>query len=119
MTFCKGDPNINRQGRNRDSKKWMLEEALKLEGEKLGTTPFKKIAEEFYKDKQVMIAVLKKFVPDMTTTELEGVFKFIKMPLIAIEQQNVIPAIGVEIDITCPGDITDPIQAESNPDGDQ
>ena len=76
MPFCKGDPNINRNGRPHKTEAKMpidqLREALDGEGEKQGKTFWAHIAEKVYTDRQVLIAVIKKFVPDITITQHAG-----------------------------------------------
>lgn len=72
MPFVKGDPNINRNGRPRNSEIDQLREALAKESEKRGVDFWDKVAEKAFKDTTIMIAVLKKFVPDTTFTKLEG-----------------------------------------------
>ena len=72
MPFKKGDSNINRKGRPKNAEPELLREALRREGEKRGQDFWNKIAEFAFTDKNVMIAVLKKFVPDSTITTIEG-----------------------------------------------
>jgi len=72
MPFAKGDKNINRAGRPKNAEPELLREALAKEGKKRGQGFWEKVAEYAYTDKNVMIAVLKKFIPDMQTVEHSG-----------------------------------------------
>ncbi len=71
MAFSKGDPNINRTGKTNPAVR-MLHDAIEAEGINRGETFWQMIAKTAFKDKNVMIAVLKKFVPDTSITTLEG-----------------------------------------------
>lgn len=88
MPFTKGDPNINRTGKTNPAIK-MLREALEEEGLSRGKPFYKLVAEIAFKDKQVMIAVLKKFVPDMTKTEVIGEGLGTKVIIVKDKQPNV------------------------------
>jgi len=84
MPFTKGDPNINRNGRPKNAEPELLREALRREGVKRGKDFWERVAEVAYTDKNVMIAVVKKFVPDSSTTKLEGAVHYTQMPSITI-----------------------------------
>ena len=72
MPFVKGDKNINRGGRPKNAEPELLREALRKEGKKRGEDFWSKVAEYSFTDKSVMIAVLKKFVPDIVKSEITG-----------------------------------------------
>lgn len=72
MAFQKNDPNINRKGRPKNAEPELLREALRKEGAKRGIDFWSKVAEYAFRDKNVMIAVLKKFVPDTSINTIEG-----------------------------------------------
>ena len=72
MPFVKGDPRINREGRPRNAEPDLLRQALDKEGEKRGISFWEKVAEYAFRDRQVMIAVIKKFVPDTTEMNITG-----------------------------------------------
>ncbi len=48
----------------------LIEESLQKEAEKAGKTYWDKLAEWCFKNPSVAVAILKKFVPDKTSTEL-------------------------------------------------
>lgn len=66
-----GNPN----GRPKGAKNYLtqLEEALKEEAKKANKTYWQKLAEWCFTNPSMAIAVLKKFIPDKTHTEIEGV----------------------------------------------
>lgn len=72
MPFVKGDPSINRKGRPKNAEPELLRQALAKEGLKRGVDFWDKVAEYAYTDKNVMVAIIKKFVPDMTVSTIEG-----------------------------------------------
>jgi hypothetical protein len=72
MPFVKGDPNINRNGRPKNAEPDLLRKALEDEGEKRGISFWEKVAEYAFRDRTVMIAVVKKFIPDMNDLKVEG-----------------------------------------------
>ena len=72
MPFVKGDPHINRNGRPKNAEPELLRTALEKEGVKKGITFWEKVAEYAFRDRQVMIAVIKKFVPDTSEVKVEG-----------------------------------------------
>lgn len=72
MPFSKGDPNINRNGRPVNPEIKMLREALDKEGLKRGVLFWEKVAEKAFTDNNIMISVLKKFIPDTTFMSVEG-----------------------------------------------
>lgn len=75
MPFSKNDPNINRKGRARlgESMAERLVAALDKREEIEGMSFPDKVAEFAFKNKEVMIAVLKKFVPDIEKHEHKGI----------------------------------------------
>lgn len=87
MPFVKGDPNINRKGRPRNCEPELLREALKKEGEKRGEDFWTRVAKYAFDDHGIMIAVLKKFVPDSTITTVEGEVNFVIMNDIKINDE--------------------------------
>ena len=72
MPFKKGDPSINRNGRPKNAEPELLREALRREGEKRGIDFWDKVAEYAFTDKNVMVAVLKKFVSDKRFIQFES-----------------------------------------------
>ena len=85
MAFVKGDPNINRKGRPKNAEPELLREALRRQGEKRGIDFWEKVAEYAFTDKNVMIAIIKKFVPDITFNEMEAHVIVNQMPTIEID----------------------------------
>lgn len=88
MPFVKGDPNINRKGRPRNAEPELLREALRREGERRGEDFWDKVAHYAFTDKNVMVAVIKKFIPDMTSAEISGYVEFVKMSTVKINDQE-------------------------------
>lgn len=82
--FVKGDPRINRNGRPRNADKDLLRKALEKEGLRLGVDFWDEVAKQAFKDKGLMAAVCKKFVPDMSSTEHSGELHVTEMPTVAI-----------------------------------
>ena len=80
--FVKGDPRINRKGRPPLCDKDMLRQALEEEGKKRGVPFFRHLAALAYKHKDVAIALGKKFVPDVSKTEVEGGLFVTEMPTV-------------------------------------
>lgn len=64
MPFKKGDANINRKGRPKNAEIELLREALDAEGKKRGVDFWSKVADYAFRDKNVMIAIIKKFIGD-------------------------------------------------------
>jgi hypothetical protein len=87
MPFVKGDPRINRKGRPINPEPELLREALRREGERRGEGFWDKVAEYAFKDKGVMIAVIKKFIPDMSVTELNGNMTFTLMENVKVQNR--------------------------------
>jgi len=73
MPFVKGDKNINRNGRPKNAEPELLREALRKEGDKRGADFWEKVASYAFTDKNVMIAVMKKFIPDIQKIEGDGI----------------------------------------------
>lgn len=67
--FKEGNP-----GRPPGSKNYMtlIEESLQKEAEKTGKSYWDKLAEWCFRNPSVAVAVLKKFIPDKSSTELEA-----------------------------------------------
>lgn len=83
MPFVKGDPNINRKGRIKGEKDKLLEALAKVCA-KRDVDFYEKVAEAALDDKSIMVAVLKKLVPDMSHTELEGAIEVNELPAVKI-----------------------------------
>lgn len=96
MPFVKGDPNINRNGRPKNAEPDLLREALRKEGERRGEDFWQKVASFAFTDKNVMVAVVKKFIPDMSFTEIDGGLTFNQMPTVKVGEINLEPNIGRE-----------------------
>ena len=97
MPFVKGDPNINRNGRPRNAEPELLRQALSREGERRGEDFWQKVASFAFTDKNVMIAVVKKFIPDMTSMELDGSLIYVQMPSVKLGETILEPEIGNNI----------------------
>lgn len=106
MTFVKGDPRINRKGRPTNPEKDKLRKALEEEGVKRGKDFWQKVAETAYDDKGLMAAVCKKFIPDMSSTEMSGEVHVTEMPTVLINGQPLEIDIGSDPAIT--GDTSSP-----------
>jgi hypothetical protein len=98
MPFQKGDPNINRNGRPKNAEAEMLRLALLKEGEKRGESFWEKVAQVAFIDKGVMIAVIKKFIPDMNSIEATGEVNITQMPKIIIDDKPLELNIGDKSD---------------------
>jgi len=72
MGFVKGDPNINRKGRPKNAEIDALRVALNKEGEKRGIDFWTQVAKFAFTNDKIMMAIIKKFIPDLTHTEIEG-----------------------------------------------
>ena len=94
MPFVKGDPNINRNGRPKNAEPELLREALRREGEKRGVDFWDKVAQFAFTDRNMTIAVLKKFIPDMTHQEIEGALNITQMPVVQIDDKPMEVNIG-------------------------
>ena len=94
MPFVKGDSNINRNGRPVNSEVDKLRAALAKEGEKHGIDFWDKVAEKAFVDNNIMSAVLKKFIPDMTKMELEGALSVLQMPTALVNNKPLEVDIG-------------------------
>ena len=84
MPFVKGDPNINRNGQPRTPEVAMLRSALKREGEKRGLDFWEVVASAAFENPKVMTAIVKKYVPDLTHSEIEGILNVTHMPIVKI-----------------------------------
>jgi hypothetical protein len=96
MPFVKGDPNINRSGRPKNAEPDLLREALRKEGAKRGIDFWDKVAQFAFTDRNMTIAVLKKFIPDMTHQEIEGSLNVTQMPMVRLDDVPQEIDIGVE-----------------------
>ena len=94
MGFVKGDPNINRNGRPRNAEPDLLRRALEKEGIKRGEDFWDKVAQYAFTDKNVMVAVVKKFIPDMSSTEVSGQLSVNQMPTVTVNGTSLRPNIG-------------------------
>jgi len=94
MPFSKGDPRINRKGRPKNAEPELLRQALAKEGERRGQDFWDKVASYAFTDRNVMIAVIKKFIPDLTHIDSESEIKIIAMPTAKINQQPQVFEIG-------------------------
>lgn len=88
MGFTKGDPNINRNGRPKNAEPELLREALRREGEKRGEDFWDKVAQYAFTDKNMMIAIVKKFVPDLNHSEIDSNINVTKMPTVKIDDKE-------------------------------
>ena len=89
MAFKKGDKNINRKGRPKNAEPDLLRKALAKEGKKRNQDFWDKVAEFAYTDKNVMVAIIKKFVPDMSSSEIkvDALVSYTKMGEIIIDDK--------------------------------
>ncbi len=72
MPFTRGDRNINRAGRSKNAETDMLRAALYKEGVRRKKDFWQVVANKAFVDNNIMIAVLKKFVPDTRLTQSDG-----------------------------------------------
>ena len=99
MPFVKGDPNINRNGQPRTPEVAMLRSALKREGEKRGLDFWEVVASAAFENPKVMTAIVKKYVPDLTHSEIEGILSVTQMPVVNLEDKPL--SFGVGNDPNC------------------
>ena len=83
MAFKKGDPNINRNGRPKNSEIDKLRAALKEEGERRGADFWNQVAKYAFTNDKIMLAIVKKFIPDLNY--FEGEITFNKTPDVLID----------------------------------
>jgi hypothetical protein len=86
MAFVKGDPRINRNGRPKNAESELLRDALRREGEKRGIPFWDVVAEHAFKDKIVMTAIVKKYVPDLNHNEVEAIVNVTQMPTVKLDE---------------------------------
>lgn len=99
MGFKKGDPNINRNGRPKNAEIDKLRRALQNEGDKKGKDFWEEVAKKAFVNEKIMIAVLKKFVPDMRHSEIDADLKTtVSMPMITIDGKPLEFKIGDKAD---------------------
>jgi hypothetical protein len=72
MPFIKGDTRINRNGRPKNAEIDMLRHELEREGKKRRTSFWHVVAHKAFTNPQIMLAVLKKFVPDLNHQQVDG-----------------------------------------------
>lgn len=112
--FVKGDPRINRNGRPKNADKDLLRKALEKEGIKRGINFWDRVAEEAFKDRGLMTAVCKKFVPDMSSTEHSGEVVVNEMPSVIINGEPQRIEIGSDPDSPENSDDTTEAKATDN-----
>jgi hypothetical protein len=88
MVFAKGDPRINRGGRPKNAEPDMLRKALEREGQKRGVDFWTVVAEHAFKNPKVLVAIVKKFVPDMTVTDLNAEVFLNSLPQIMLNNKE-------------------------------
>lgn len=88
MGFVKGDPNINRNGRPKNAEPELLRQALAREGKKRGEDFWDKVAQFAFTDRNIMAAVIKKFIPDLTHAEIDNNISFTKLDKVKINGQE-------------------------------
>ena len=71
MPFTKGDPNINRQGRPSKSRIDELAKAIDKESERQGKDFWEEVAKKAFTSERIMLAVVKKFIPDLHYSEVQ------------------------------------------------
>lgn len=98
MAFKKGDPNINRGGRPKTSQIEDLRSALVAEGKKRGKDFWEEVAKKAFTHEKIMLAVMKKLVPDLNYSEQDVAVKYTAMSMIRIEQKAMnLDALGEDI----------------------
>ena len=97
MAFRKGDPNINRAGRPKNSEIDQLRIALVAEGKKRGKDFWEEVAKKAFTHDKIMLAVMKKLVPDLTSGSFEGEIKYTAMSVVRIEARPLGMDLGEDI----------------------
>lgn len=88
MVFAKGDPNINRKGRPKNAEPELLRQALSREGAKRGEDFWEKVASFAFTDKNIMVAVIKKFIPDLTHADIDSTLTVVKMETVKLDDKE-------------------------------
>jgi hypothetical protein len=97
MPFKPGDPNINRNGRPKTSQIEELRRALENEGKRRGQDFWQEVAKRAFTHDNIMLAVLKKLVPDLSYTEQDLAVQYTAMSVVRIEARPLDLDIGDEI----------------------
>ena len=82
MPFVKGDPNINRKGYRPHPEIELLRKAVKTVEKEEKRSVYEEFVRQAFKNPRVLIALMKKLVPDMVKSEITGAND---MPLIPID----------------------------------
>jgi len=88
MAFAKGDPRINRKGRPKNAEPDLLRQALAREGVKRGEDFWEKVASFAFTDRNIMIAVIKKFIPDLTHADIDSTITVVKMETVKLDDKE-------------------------------
>lgn len=94
MPFVKGDPNINRKGRPLNSESEEIRKALDKEGIKRGEDFWEAVAKKAFTDIRIMIALIKKLLPD--TLEHSGEVKGGNTQIVLVNPKNIASQTGIE-----------------------
>ena len=97
MAFKPGDPNINRAGRPKNAEIDQLRRALETEGIARGQDFWTTVAKKAFVHDKIMVAVLKKLIPDLTHADMIGEIKYTSMEIIRIEQRPLNLDLGEDI----------------------
>ena len=103
MPFVKGDPKINRKGRPKNAESQSLRDALERKAKATSRPFWDVVADAAYEDSKVMIAVLKKFIPDMTSNDItaEMTHQFNRLPRVLLDGKEQVLDIGKEPEDEC------------------
>jgi len=97
MAFKPGDPNINRAGRPKNAEIDQLRRALETEGIARGQDFWTTVAKKAFVHDKIMVAVLKKLIPDLTHADMAGEIKYTSMQMIRIEHKPLSLDLGEDI----------------------